>query len=113
MCSSIFTSDSENSGDLRGSSGAKGRGILRCVARYTDIHSDLLRRDQMVRALRGAVFFSPARAARAGSDILWGLRAPESPAAVRFAPAGLPRGGAPERPLIHHGVTVYDPLRLE
>ncbi len=37
------------------------------------------------RALRGAVSFRSARAARAGSDILRGLRAPEPPAIFRFA----------------------------
>jgi len=66
-----------------------------------------------MRALRGAVFFSSARAARAGSDIPWGLQAPEPPAILRFARIGLPRGGAPPHPLINPGVTVYDLLRLE
>ena len=68
---------------------------------------------KMVRAQRSAVFFSSARAARAGSDIPWGLRAPEPPAILRFARIGLPRGGAPVHPLIYNDVSVYDPLRLE
>ncbi len=61
----------------------------------------------------GRGFFSSASAARAGSDIPWGLRAPKPPAAARFAPAGLPRGGAPALPLIYRDLTVYAPLRLE
>ena len=65
------------------------------------------------RAAAAARISWAARAARAGSDIPWGLLALETPAAVRFAPAGLPRGCAPLRPLIHRDLTVYEPLRLE
>jgi len=66
-----------------------------------------------VRAAAAAQFIQAARAARAGPDIFWGLWPPESPAADRFAPAGLPRSCAPLRWLNYHGVSVYDPLRLE
>jgi hypothetical protein len=41
----------------------------------------------MARAAAAAQIFQAARAPRAGSDIPWGLRAPESPAAHRFARA--------------------------
>ncbi len=64
------------------------------IARYTAIHPDSRHGDIAARALRGAIFFSSARAARAGSDILRGLRAPGPPAILRFARIGLPRGGA-------------------